>query len=228
MEAVKECLADDGVFLIEVPYLGDFLEKLEFDTIYHEHLSYVSLSAMNELCRQHGMALVDVEPITLHGGSVVIHMRRAAFGQKPSTRLVSMLEKERATRMADPQRLASFAADVTGWKSRFEALIGGLRGDGATLVGYGAAAKANTLLCFCPEAAESLRFILDRSPHKHGRFTPGTHIPVQPVDHWRTGPRPSHMVVLAWNFKDEIMRQMMPFADAGGRFVVPIPEPAVV
>jgi SAM-dependent methyltransferase len=228
LEATKACLADDGVFLIEVPYLGDFLAKLEFDTIYHEHLSYISLGAMEHLCREHDMALLDVEPIALHGGSVVIHMRRRALGATPSQRLAGMLQKERESAMTSPSRLEKFAADVRNWKARFEALIEKLQRDGATLVGYGAAAKANTLMCYSPEAARSLRYVLDRSPHKQGRYTPGTHLRVEPVDYWANGPMPTHMVLLAWNFKDEIMAQMKPFADRGGSFVVPIPEPHVV
>ena len=228
LEAVDACLADAGVFLVEVPYLGDFLAKLEFDTVYHEHLSYVSLGAMEHLCRQHGMALVDVEPITLHGGSVVIHMRRSALWAQPSARLVQMLQQERESELSDPARLKQFAADVRSWKTRFEALIGKLRAEGATLIGYGAAAKANTLMCYCPEAAGSLQYILDRSVHKQGRYTPGTHIRVEAVDHWMSGPPPTHMVLLAWNFKHEIMAQMKAFGDRGGSFVVPIPEPQVV
>jgi C-methyltransferase C-terminal domain len=117
---------------------------------------------------------------------------------------------------------------VQHWKTRFEALVAQLRDSGASLIGYGAAAKANTLLNYCPSVANSLSYILDRSSHKHGRYTPGTHIRVEPVDHWRNGSTPSHMIVLAWNFKDEIMAQMKPFADHGGRFVIPIPEPRVV
>ena len=228
LEAVQTCLADDGVFLVEVPYLGDFLAKLEFDTIYHEHLSYVSLGAMAHLCRQHDMALVDVEPISLHGGSVVIHMRRSALAARPSARLTGMLQKERESGLTDPARLEKFAEDVTSWKSRFEALIETLRKEGASLIGYGAAAKANTLMCYCPDAAGSLQYILDRSTHKQGRYTPGTHIRVEPVDRWTSGPLPTHMVLLAWNFKDEIIAQMKGFGDRGGRFVVPIPEPHVI
>jgi hypothetical protein len=174
------------------------------------------------------MELVDVEPISLHGGSVVIHMRRSGLGAKPSARLDRMLQKERESSMTDPKRLENFAANVKTWKARFEALIGKLRKEGATLIGYGAAAKANTLLCYCPEAATSLRYILDRSAHKQGRYTPGTHIPVERVDHWMSGPLPTHMVLLAWNFKDEIIAQMKPFSDRGGCFVVPIPEPQVL
>jgi novobiocin biosynthesis protein NovU/D-mycarose 3-C-methyltransferase len=228
VEAVKSCLADDGVFLIEVPYLCDFLEKLEFDTIYHEHLSYVSLGAMEHLCRRHGMEIVDAEPIALHGGSVIIHMKRTVPGARPSERLTRMMEKERQAGMIDPQRLAMFSQAVGAWKAKFEALVNRLEGEGAMLVGYGAAAKANTLMCYCPSAAQSLRYILDRSAHKQGRYTPGTHIRVEPVDRWLEGARPTHMLLLAWNFKDEIMAQMKAFSAAGGRFVVPLPDPRVL
>jgi SAM-dependent methyltransferase len=228
VEAVKLCLADDGVFLIEVPYLGDFLDHLEFDTVYHEHLSYVSLTAMEHLCRQHDMELVDVEQISLHGGSVVIHMRRKALAGKRSERLIRLLEQERRSKISDPQRLRKFAVDVAEWKTRFEALISRLDGEGGRLIGYGAAAKGNTLLNYCSSAAKSLHCILDRSSHKHGRYTPGTHILVEPVDHWTNGSRPTHIVILAWNFKDEIMGQMKAFSDQGGRFVIPIPEPQVI
>jgi SAM-dependent methyltransferase len=227
-EAVKMCLADDGVFLVEVPYLGDFLEKRAFDTVYHEHLSYISLGAMAHLCRQHGMALVDAEPIALHGGSVVIHMRRTGSAGAPSERLVRMLAHEQTSGFTDASRLSRFAQEVESWKVQFEALITQLQGQGARLIGYGAAAKANTLLCYCPAAAKALEFILDRSAHKHGRFTPGSHVRVTPVDHWMTAPQPTHMVILAWNFQDEIMAQMRPFRAAGGQFVIPIPDPRVL
>ncbi len=227
VESVRNCLADDGVFVVEVPYLGTLLEHLEFDTIYHEHLSYFSLGAIEHLCRQHELELVDVEQIALHGGSVVLHMRRQGAGER-SAAVDRLIEEERRSGIADSSRLEGFADQVQAWKQRFEALIASLRTSGAVLVGYGAAAKANTLLNFCPDAARSLAYILDRSPHKHHRYTPGTHILVEPVDYWMNGHRPTHMVVLAWNFKQEIMSQMRPFSDRGGRFVVPIPDPHVV
>jgi novobiocin biosynthesis protein NovU/D-mycarose 3-C-methyltransferase len=226
MDAVQSCLEDDGVFVVEVPYLGDFLEHLEFDTVYHEHLSYISLGAMEHLCREHGMELVDVERISLHGGSIVLHMRRKGVGA-PSGRLTLLLEQEREAKMHDPSRLRAFAADVHQWKRQFEALIESLRHKGARMIGYGAAAKANTLLNFCPSAAHALPAILDRSPHKHGKLTPGTHIPVRPVEDWEQL-RPTHLVILAWNFQREIMQQMQPFHDLGGSFVVPIPTPRVI
>lgn len=227
LDGVEHLLTPDGVFIIEVPYVGDFLAHREFDTIYHEHLSYVGLVPMSRLAGDHGMRLVDVEHVPLHGGSMVLHMRRNSTGAAPSARLTAMLDAEMAGGYATPERLEAFAADVRRWKDEFEQLVSDLVAGGATLIGYGAAAKANTLLNYCPSVARSLKMILDRSPHKHGRQTPGTHVPVAPVDAWR-GSGATHMIVLAWNFQQEIMRQMQPFADAGGRFVVPIPEPRVV
>jgi hypothetical protein len=126
-----------------------------------------------------------------------------------------------------PETWSAFAASVRRWKTDFTRLIDDLAGQGARLVGYGAAAKANTLLNYCPEVARRLVSILDRSPYKHGRLTPGTHIPVEPVEALAASGA-THMLILAWNFQDEIMRQMRPFAAQGGRFVLPIPVPRVV
>ena len=225
-EGVDAALAPDGVFIIEVPYLPDLLEKLEFDTIYHEHLSYIALEPMQRLCAMHGFDLVDVERVALHGGSIVLHMRRAGVGA-PSARLRQMLEAERALTLTEPAGMVTFAGRVAAWKAQFEALIDDVARAGGRLIGYGAAAKANTLLNYCPRLARSLQLILDRSPHKHGRYTPGTHIRVEPVERWDTAAA-THMVILAWNFQQEIMRQMRAFEQAGGRFIVPIPVARVV
>lgn len=227
LRGASALLTDDGVLVIEVPYLGEFIEHLEFDTIYHEHLSYVSLEPMARLCAQNGLRLVDVEKASLHGGVVILHIARAAAGRQPSDRLQQMIAVEREQGYGDPARLARFARDVEAWRGRFIAFIRGLVDGGATLVGYGAAAKANTLLNYCPEVAASLQVILDRSPHKHGKYTPGSHLRVDPVERWADA-KASDMLILAWNFRDEIVRQMEPFAAAGGRFVVPIPEPRIL
>lgn len=226
LEAVHASLAPDGVFIIEVPYLADLLKKLEFDTVYHEHLSYIALEPMRRLCAMHDLELVDADRVALHGGSILLHMRRAGVGI-PSDRLRRMLEAERALKLSDPATLAAFVAGVRSWKDRFEALIDGVVKSGGTLIGYGAAAKANTLLNYCPGVARSLKLILDRSPHKHGRYAPGTHVRVESVDQWE-GAAATHMVILAWNFQNEIMRQMAAFERGGGRFIVPIPTPRTV
>jgi novobiocin biosynthesis protein NovU/D-mycarose 3-C-methyltransferase len=227
LEGAAHLLAPDGVMLIEVPYLGDLLEHLEFDTIYHEHLSYVALAPVERLCARHGLRVVDAEPISLHGGSVIFHVAHDRGPRAPSPRLIALREDERRRHVTDPARWAAFASAVARWRDDFTRLIDGLAKDGARLVGYGAAAKANTLLNYCPEVARRLVCILDRSPYKHGRLTPGTHLRVEPVEALAASGA-THMLILAWNFQDEIMRQMRPFAAAGGRFVLPIPAPRIV
>lgn len=225
LDGATRVLTEDGVLAIEVPYLGDLLANREFDTIYHEHLSYFGLSQFVRLCDDHGLHLAHVDRIGLHGGSVVVHIRRRS-GQ-PSDAVVSMLEEERQHSLWADDTLRGFVRDIRLWTEEFESLVDRLVREGAVLVGYGAAAKANTLLNHCPSVARALECILDRSPHKQGRFTPGTSTPVRPVDD-ESLDRATHMVILAWNFKDEIMRQMSAFAARGGRFVVPLPTLAIV
>ena len=218
-------LREDGVLLIEVPYYGSLVDNLEFDTVYHEHLSYFALQPLDQLFLNHDLHVIDVERISLHGGSMILHVARTGT-HTPTDRVRAMREDERARRLTDVSTLMRLAAGVRDWKDRFESFVANLVQQRATLIGYGAAAKANTLLNYCPGVARSLHCILDRSPLKYGRYTPGTHLPVAPADQWEAHGA-THMVILAWNFQDEIMRQMDSFARAGGRFVVPIPEPRV-
>ena len=216
---VDALLADDGVFIVEVPYLGNIIRKLEFETIYHEHLSYIALKPVVALCREHQFELVDVDAVDQQGGSVLLHMRRrgrsAVLGP-----VHAMLEREDFT---SPDAQAAFAARLQSWRRRFQSTVSELAGQGARFIGYGAAAKANTLLNYCPDVAVRLECILDRSSLKHGRFAPGTHLEVRPVERWAES-RATHMVILAWNFSEEIIKQMQPFAERGGRFIVPVPR----
>jgi novobiocin biosynthesis protein NovU/D-mycarose 3-C-methyltransferase len=225
LRGVDRVLARDGVLLLEVPYFGELVDKLEFDTVYHEHLSYFAIAPVARLCADHGLSLVDVEPVDLHGGSVIFHIQRGT--RPPSARMERMLAEERARRLLAPETLDAFVTKLAAWKARFEALVADTVARGGRLIGYGAAAKANTLLNHCPDVARALACILDRSAHKQGRYTPGTHRPVVSADEWKASGA-THMLILAWNFREEIMRQMKPFADAGGRFVIPIPEPEIV
>jgi len=227
MRGVTRFLSKDGVLIIEVPYLGELIVRLEFDTIYHEHLSYISLRPIERLCRERGLRLIDVEFVDLHGGSVIFHICREEAPDRPSEFLAKMLCEEDKRGLAREEVLMTFAERVRGWKSRFEVFIEELHHSGADIIGYGAAAKGNTLLNYCPVAARSLRLILDKNPLKHGRYTPGTHIPVQPVEQLEKD-RATHMLILAWNFQEEIMRQMSSFARRGGRFITPFPEPRII
>ncbi|MBI3319252.1 MAG: class I SAM-dependent methyltransferase [Candidatus Omnitrophica bacterium] len=227
LEGIATLLRDDGVFVIEVPYLGDLVKGLAFDTIYHEHLSYLSLQPVIRLCAEHGFQVVDVERISLHGGSMLLTIQRAGKATGMTPRLEAMLQEEQESRLTNPDTLSEFGRRVSQWKEQFERCVETLNASGATIIGYGAAAKANTLLNYCPAVAKTLAYILDRSPHKHGHLTPGTHIPVVPVETWERD-RATHLLILAWNFKEEIMAQMAAFAKRGGRFVIPIPEPEVL
>lgn len=227
LTGVRNLLADHGTMWIEVPYVGELLDHNEFDTIYHEHLSYVSVGPVARLCEDLDLKVVDVEPIDLHGGSVLIGIQHADGPAQPSERLREFLETEEREGYCSPQRHREFADDVRAWKMAFEGFVSDLIDDGARLVGYGAAAKANTLLCWCPDVADRLEVIFDRSPMKQDKLTPGTHIPVEAPDAWPEHDA-THMVILAWNFAREIRRQMSAFGEAGGEFVVPIPEPEIL
>lgn len=225
--AADQLLTADGVLLIEVPYLGNLFRQMEFDTIYHEHLSYIGLRPVMVLAHEHGFRLTDVEPVPLHGGSVLLWIQRGQNARPPTERLQALWEEEKKMQLEKAATWAGFARGVAEWKNSFEQFIDRLSEDGAHWIGYGAAAKANTLLNFCPSVAQQMTAILDRNPLKQGFYTPGTHIPVRQADAWRQN-GVNHMLILAWNFRDEIIAQMKPFAAAGGRFAVPIPRPQLI
>lgn len=226
LRGVLSVLSDEGILVIEVPYLGALVDNLEFDTVYHEHLSYFALAPLDRLFARHEMEVIDVEQVGLHGGSMILHIART--DRAPiHDRVGRMREEERLRRLTDGSTLALLAGRVRRWKEQFEDFVADIVRARGMFVGYGAAAKANTLLNYCPAVAQSLQCVLDRSPLKYGRYTPGTHVPVVPADQWDRYPA-THMLILAWNFQEEIVRQMAPFACRGGRFVVPIPEPRLV
>ena len=226
LRGVSRLLHDNGILVIEVPYFGALVDNLEFDTVYHEHLSYFALQPLEYLFAKHGFQVMDVDRVSLHGGSMVLHVGRLnAHVQSDRVRL--MREEEQARQLTDISTLTQFAAAVRQWKTQFESVMADLVSAGATLIGYGAAAKGNTLLNYCPAAALPLRCLLDRNPLKHGRYTPGTHVPVASADQWEAQAA-THMLILAWNFQEEIVRQMHPFAQRGGRFIIPIPEPRLI
>jgi hypothetical protein len=165
--------------------------------------------------------------VELHGGSILFEIQHATTARPLTSRLHGMRAAEEEAGTCEPATHRAFAARVHTWRRLFTGLIDTLTRDGARIVGYGAAAKANTALNFCPEVARHLPFILDRNPLKQGTFTPGTHIPVVPVEALE-GSEATHMLILAWNFQEEIRRQMAPFARSGGKFIIPIPEPRII
>lgn len=224
VRGIGRLLRPDGTAIIEAPYLRDLVEHLEFDTIYHEHLCYFSVSALRELFARQGLHLNDVERIPIHGGSLRIFVQKR---DEPSTRMLRMLEEERAGGFDRPEAFRAFAARVSAMGEELRALLRRLRAEGKRVAGYGAAAKGTILLNFFRIGADELDWIADKNPHKHGLFVPGAKIPVVGTDRIEAD-RPDYLLILPWNHREEIMRQQAGFARRGGRFIVPIPWPQVV
>jgi len=221
---ISELLAPNGVVTIEYPNLFNLIELNQFDTIYHEHFSYFSFTSAERVFRAHGIVLFDVEELPTHGGSLRIYGRLAGNEQLAVTpRATTMLEREQAKGVDDLSTYATYGERVEATKRNLLEFLINARRSGEIVAGYGAPGKGNTLLNYCGIRTDLLAFTVDRSPAKHGRFLPGTHIPVHEPDRIFEV-RPDYVVILPWNLRDEISQQMAGIREWGGRFVVPIPE----
>ncbi len=218
-------LKPDGLAAIEVPYVRDLIEHCEFDTIYHEHLCYFSLTALGDLVARHGLAVADVETIPLHGGSLRLFV--APGGAPPSDRVGEMLAAERSAGMLALGYYRDFAGRIEALRRQLVGLLRRLKAEGKRLAGYGASAKGSTLLNVFGIGADVLDFVVDRSTVKQGRFTPGTHLPILPPEALLER-RPEYVLLLTWNFADEILAQQAAYRAQGGRFIIPVPEPRMV
>ncbi len=225
VDAVQALLTDDGVFVIEAPHACTLLEHLEYDTIYHEHLSYISLTPLVPFFARHNMSIVDVEQQAIHGGSLRIYVGKGKHA--PSATVSALLERERVVLAADSELVTGFAGRVEANRKNLSWLLHSLKHEGKRLVAVSAPAKGMTLLNYCGIGRNLLDFVTEKSTLKVGRFTPGGHIPVLP-DSALMEQRPDYALLLAWNFADEIMKNLDAYRQAGGRFIVPIPEPRIV
>jgi SAM-dependent methyltransferase len=221
-------LAPGGVITVEFPHLVQLVDQNQFDTIYHEHYSYFSLLSAERIFAAHDLTVFDVEELPTHGGSLRIYARHAGNSAHPTTaRLGALRQRERDRGLGGLAYYASFAQQVRNTKHKLLDLLIRLRREGQTIAGYGAPGKGNTLLNYCGIRTDFLEYTVDRNPYKHGRFCPGTHIPIYPPDRIRET-RPDFVLILPWNLKDEIMTQLSYIREWGGRFVVPIPEAQVI
>jgi SAM-dependent methyltransferase len=225
VSGIRTILAPDGIAVIETPYVRDLLERREFDTIYHEHLSYFSVTALAHCLTRNGLTMVDVDRIPVHGGSLRVLVARGT--QAPVGRVAELLEEETRWGVASMQTYARFAARVEELRDEIHGCLRRLRDQGRRVAAYGASAKGTTLLAYCGIGRDLVEFVVDRSPHKQGRFMPGARIPIHPTEQL-IEEMPDYALLLAWNFADEILEQQAEYRGRGGRFIVPIPAVRVV
>ena len=228
VQGLRLVLKDEGIAVIEAPYVKDMIDGVEFDTIYHEHLCYFSLTALDALFRRQDMVIYDVERIPIHGGSLrVFAAPSQAANARQGERVRALLREEAAWGVDTMDFYRDFARRVEELKSSLRALLVDLKRDGKRVAAYGAAAKGSTLLNYFGIGTDVLDFVVDRSTYKQGRFMPGVHLPIHGPDALLQE-KPDYVLLLAWNFSDEIIEQQKEYRGGGGRFIVPIPELKVV
>jgi SAM-dependent methyltransferase len=225
---IRILLKPGGVATLEFPHLERLMAENQYDTIYHEHFSYFSLITVEKIFAAHGLVLFDVDEIPTHGGSIRIYLRHIEDRSKPVTRaVVKLRERELAIGLDRMETYANFAEQVIESKRALLELLTRIRREGKRVVGYGAPGKGNTLLNYCGIRTDFLEFTVDRNPYKHGRFLPGTHIPIYPPERIREC-RPDYILVLPWNLKAEIMAQLGYAREWGAQFIVPIPQATII
>ena len=227
LAGARAMLADDGLVIVEVPYARTMLDGLEYDTVYHEHLCYFSGASLRRLCEAAGLTIVRVDQVPVHGGSLRVFAGLPAHYGASAPAVDQLIEEEERIGIASAARWKRFAHDVAAQRSELRALLAGLVAEGRTIAAYGAPAKGNTLLNYCQIGVDTIPYTVDRSEFKVGTFTPGMHLPVLPVPALLER-QPDFVLILAWNFAEEVMRQQSEYARRGGRFIIPVPRPRIV
>ncbi|WP_354069416.1 class I SAM-dependent methyltransferase [Bradyrhizobium sp. LB5.2] len=228
MQAVSILLAERGTFIIEAPYFLELLHSLEYDTIYHEHLSYLSVKPLVRFFKQFGMEIFDVQLRDIHGGSIRLFVRKIGVSTSRVAPIVEqMLANEEREKIYELDTLRKFAQGVANNRLALRAMLTGLKQSGSKIVAVSAPAKGMTLLNYCGLGSDFLDFVTEKSRLKLGRYTPGMNIEVVPDD-MLLKHQPDYALLLAWNFAEEIMNNLKEFSDRGGKFIIPIPTPRIV
>ncbi len=228
LQGCRELVADDGLVIVEAPYLRELIDRLEYDTIYHEHLCYFSVTALASLYQRAGLRIVRVDEVAVHGGSLRVYAAPEEGADRyDAGEVTAYLAHEAREGLNEFATFTRFARDVEQHRRALRDLLVNLTRAGRTLAGYGAPAKGNTLLNYCAIGPDLLPYTVDKNPLKVGLFTPGMHIPVLPVAALDER-QPHDVLILAWNFAEEIMRQQAAHSQRGGRFIIPLPKPEVI
>jgi SAM-dependent methyltransferase len=221
VRGVTTLLEDEGVFIFEVQYQGDLLALVQYDTVYHEHVCYHSLTALARLLAAHGLRIVDVKRIPIHAGSVRVIAARIGTSRQPTPIVGEMLEAEKGW------NVDRFPEQVAARRQSLRKLVVDLRREGKRVVGYGAAGRSTILLNFCDLGTELVEYVVDMSPLRYGKYVPGVSIPIVPPEVFHQHP-PDYAIMTAWNYEPEIIRKEQAFLSGGGRFIVPLPDVRIV
>jgi hypothetical protein len=226
MCGVDEALAPDGVLIIELPWFVNLVRHMEYDTIYHEHVSYVTLKPLARFMRRHGYDVFDVEEHTIHGGAIRVHVARKSAGKLVKASVHRLIDEETTAGVRDVETLVAWAANVRHNQRWLHDMLRGLQIGHAHVVAVSAPAKGMTLLNTCGIGRDLVDYVTESSPLKIGKFTPGAHLPVYP-DSRLIADQPDYALLLAWNFADEIMANVNA-AGYRGKWIVPVPEPHIL
>lgn len=224
---IKRILKPEGTVTLEFPHIGKLIAGNQFDTIYHEHFSYFSLTAIEHLAARHGLKVIDVEELATHGGSLRVYLALRASPRKADASVSALLAREKKTGLLEIETYRGFAAQVKRTKRELLAFLIHAKNSGKSICGYGAPGKGNTLLNYCGIGTDFLDFTVDRNPYKHGLFTPGMHIPIFPLEAISMA-KPDYILILPWNLKSEIVEQMRSVGEWGAKFIVPIPAVSII
>lgn len=227
LRGAKHLLKPNGLMIVEVPYLGEFMDRLEYDTVYHEHLCYFSITALLTLCDAAGLVITRIDHVPVHGGSIRVYAGSKEHYKAHSEEVLKEADKEKASGLTQLNHYKEFANDVDINKNDLLSLLKGLKQQGKSIAAYGAPAKGNTLLNYCEINTDLIPYTVDKSPLKLDFYTPGMHLPVLPVETLLER-QPDYVLILAWNFADEIIKQQQEYQARGGQFIIPLPKPKIV